>query len=91
MVAVKLELIIDGSSSVQREYHILKQLEGGVGIPHALWFGRELTYHALVLDLLGSSLHDLFLTHNRKFALHTVVNLADQLVSQFVVGVLQIG
>ncbi|KAG1724295.1 uncharacterized protein EDB91DRAFT_1062917, partial [Suillus paluster] len=87
-VAVKLELIIDRSSSVQREYHILKQLEGGVGIPCALWFGRESTYHALVLDLLGSSLHDLFLTHNRKFALHTVVNLVDQLVSQFVVGAL---
>ncbi|KAG2748623.1 casein kinase I isoform delta [Suillus brevipes Sb2] len=81
VVAVKLEPIIDGSSSVQREYHILKQLEGGVGIPHTLWFGRESTYHALVLDLLGPSLHDLFLTHNRKFPLHTVINLVDQLLS----------
>jgi hypothetical protein len=75
VVAVKLEPIIDGSSSVQREYHILK-----VGIPRALWFGRESTYHALVLDLLGPSLHDLFLMHNRKFPLHTVINLAEQTV-----------
>jgi hypothetical protein len=89
-VAVKLEPIINGSSSVQHEYYILKQLKGRVGIPHAFWFGRESTYHALVLDLLGSSLHNLFLAHNRKFSLHTVVNLADQLVSQFVVGLLHI-
>jgi hypothetical protein len=56
IVAVKLEPLTGTSSSVEHEYHILKQLEGGVGIPHALWFGRESTYHVLVLDLLGSSL-----------------------------------
>ncbi|KAG2064093.1 kinase-like protein [Suillus decipiens] len=52
VVTVKLEPIIDGSSSVQCEYYILKQLEGGVGIPCALWFGRESTYHALLLSRL---------------------------------------
>ncbi|KAG2067851.1 kinase-like protein, partial [Suillus decipiens] len=57
-------------------------LEGGVGIPHALWFGRESAYHALVLDLLGPSLHNLFLSHNQKFSLHTVMNLGDQLLSR---------
>ncbi|KAG0703819.1 casein kinase I alpha [Suillus ampliporus] len=67
-VAIKLEPI-NHSSSVQREYHILKNLEGGVGIPHALWFGRESTYHALVLDLLGPSLHSIFLAHNQNSAL----------------------
>ncbi|KAG1740802.1 kinase-like domain-containing protein [Suillus paluster] len=54
---------------------------GGVGIPCALWFGRESTYHALVLGLLGPSLQDLFLAHDRKFSLHTVVNLGIQLLS----------
>jgi hypothetical protein len=68
---------------VEREYHILKQLEGGVGIPRALWFGRVSAYHALVLNLLGPSLQDLFLARSRKFCLHTVVDLGDQLVSQF--------
>ncbi|KAG1789486.1 kinase-like domain-containing protein, partial [Suillus plorans] len=80
-VAIKLELIANHSSSVQHEYTILKRLEGGVGIPRALWFSRESAYHALVLDLLGPSLHDLFLSHNQKFSLHTVVNLGDQLLS----------
>ncbi|KAG1884017.1 casein kinase 1 [Suillus subluteus] len=80
-VAVKLEPITH-SSSVQREYNILKHLEGGVGIPRALWFSRESTYHALVLDLLGPSLHSLFLSHSRKFSLETVINLGDQLLSR---------
>ncbi|KAG1847044.1 casein kinase 1, delta, isoform CRA_f, partial [Suillus subluteus] len=79
-VAVKLEPITH-SSSVQHEYNILKHLEDGVGIPCALWFGRELTYHALILDLLGPSLHSLFLSHSQKFSLETVINLGDQLLS----------
>ncbi|KAG2141116.1 CK1/CK1/CK1-D protein kinase [Suillus clintonianus] len=81
-VAIKLESITAQPSSVQREYAILKRLEGGVGIPRALWFGRESTYHALVLGLLGPSLQDLFLAHDRKFSLHTVVNLGIQLLSR---------
>ncbi|KIK29768.1 hypothetical protein PISMIDRAFT_88510, partial [Pisolithus microcarpus 441] len=82
--AVKLELCVDGESSVEREYCILKELEGGLGgegIPHAHWFGRESTYDALVLDLLGPSLHDLLLQY-QTFSLSTVVALADQLVSR---------
>ncbi|KAG1779889.1 casein kinase I isoform alpha-like protein [Suillus placidus] len=80
-LAVKLEPLTNNSSSLEHEYHILKQLESGVGIPHVIWFGREATYHALALDLLGPSLHELFLTHNQKFELHTVINLGDQLLS----------
>ncbi|KAG1838224.1 kinase-like domain-containing protein [Suillus subluteus] len=60
-VALKLETVVNHSSSVEREYFILKQLEGGVGIPRTFWFGRESAYHALVLELLRPSLHQLFL------------------------------
>ncbi|KAG1860518.1 kinase-like domain-containing protein [Suillus tomentosus] len=80
-VAVKLEPVTNNSSSLEHEYLTLKRLEGGVGIPRALWFGRESQYHALVLDLLGPSLHDVFLAQNRKFSLHTVLNIGDQLLS----------
>ncbi|KAG2048475.1 kinase-like protein, partial [Suillus hirtellus] len=84
VVAIKLELIVKNSSSLQHKYHILKQLKGGVGIPHVLWSGREAMYHAIALDLLSPSLHDIFLAHNQKFSLNTVVNLGDQLVSRSV-------
>ncbi|KAG2138100.1 kinase-like domain-containing protein [Suillus bovinus] len=81
-VALKLETIVSRPSSVEREYHILKQLEGGIGIPHTLWFGRESVYHALVLELLGPLLHQLFLANGRKFSLLHVVNIGDQLLSR---------
>ncbi|KAG1767745.1 kinase-like domain-containing protein, partial [Suillus placidus] len=80
IIAIKLGPVTNTPSSMEHEHHILKQLEGGIGIPHALWFGRESSYHALALDLLGPSLYDLFLACNHKFSLQTVVNLGDQLV-----------
>ncbi|KAG1907534.1 kinase-like domain-containing protein [Suillus fuscotomentosus] len=79
--AVKLEPLINNSSSLEHKYNTLKQLQGGVGIPRAGWFGREVTYDALVLDLLGPSLHDIFLMRNRKFNLCTILNIGDQLLS----------
>ncbi|KAG1893028.1 CK1/CK1/CK1-D protein kinase [Suillus fuscotomentosus] len=81
IIAIKLEPVTNNPPSLKHKHCTLKQLEGGVGIPHVLWFGRELTHYALALDLLGRPLHDLFLTCNQKFRLQTVVNLGDQLLS----------
>jgi len=60
---------------------VYKTLAGGVGVPFVRWFGVECDYNAMVMDLLGPSLEDLFNFCNRKFTLKTVLLLADQLVS----------
>ncbi|KAG0696661.1 kinase-like domain-containing protein [Suillus ampliporus] len=54
-LAVKLEPLINNSSSLGHEYRILKQLKGGAGILHVVWFGREAILHTILN--VGDQLH----------------------------------
>jgi hypothetical protein len=54
-----------------------------VGIPYVEWFGMAGNYLAFSMDLLGSSLEDLFNYCGRKFTLKTTLLIADQMVAQF--------
>ena len=81
-IAIKLESIKAKHPQLEYEARVYKALAGGVGIPFVRWYGTECDYNAMVLDLLGPSLEDLFNFCNRKFSLKTVLLLADQLISR---------
>ncbi|MBA0820885.1 hypothetical protein Goarm_017775, partial [Gossypium armourianum] len=52
------------------------------GIPSIKWSGVDGEDNALVLDLLGPSLEDLFVYCGRNFSLKTVLMLADQMITR---------
>jgi casein kinase I homolog HRR25 len=81
-VAIKLESDTAKSPQLEFEARVYELLTGGVGISIIRWSGTEGGYYAIVIDLLGPSLENLFNTCNRKFSLKTVLLLADQLISR---------
>ncbi|CAA2962921.1 casein kinase 1 10 [Olea europaea subsp. europaea] len=81
-VAVKLESVKTKHPQLRYESKLYMLLQGGTGIPHLKWFGVEGEYNAMVIDLLGPSLEDLFNYCNRKLTLKTVLMLADQLINR---------
>ncbi|KAM9927398.1 hypothetical protein OXX59_002578 [Metschnikowia pulcherrima] len=79
-IAIKLENVKAKHPQLEYEAKVYKALSGGVGIPFVRWYGTECDYNAMVIDLLGPSLEDLFNYCNRKFTYKTVLLLADQLI-----------
>ena len=65
---------------MQYEFKVYRLVKGGVGIPSAIYFGKEGNYNVMVMDLLGPSLEDLFNYCNRRFSLKTVCMLAREMI-----------
>ncbi|KAL6309509.1 casein kinase I delta, partial [Sparassis latifolia] len=80
-VVIKVESP-DSDAILECEIIIHAMLDGGVGIPHVLWFGEEDNYNVMVMDLLGPSLKDLFNQCGQKFSLKTVLLLGIQLIDR---------
>ncbi|CAG9330366.1 unnamed protein product [Blepharisma stoltei] len=79
-VAIKLEKIESRHAQLIYESKLIRLLQGGPGLPGILWYGIEGNFNAMVMELLGPSLEDLFNFCNRRFTLKTVLMLADQMI-----------
>jgi len=72
-------MLID-PSVLEREADVYRSLSSGAGIPRIHAFKTECEFNAMVFNLLGPSLEDLFNFYGRKFSVKIVLMLADQLI-----------
>lgn len=72
----------DGAPKLVTETALYDVLGWEKGIPHIHWSGIEGDFHAIVFELLGPSIEDLFNFCGRRFTMKTVLLLFEQLISR---------
>lgn len=80
---MKLEHHSVAPSLLQEEARIYQSLAQEAGFPQVYWHGQQDDFMALVFELLGPNLEDLFRYCGDQFSLKTTLMLADQLLRRF--------
>ncbi|KAJ9493288.1 hypothetical protein H2202_011251 [Exophiala xenobiotica] len=80
-VAIKLEHYSVGPSLLEEEPSIYQALTGNPGFPKVYWFGQKDDFMALIFELLGPNLEDLFRYCGNQFSMKTTLMLAGSTAS----------
>ena len=81
-LAVKLEPVNSKIPQLFLEFEFYKKLGKDPALPKIHYYGKCGRYNAMVLDLLGPNLEDLFNLCNRRFSIKTVLMIAIQLIQR---------
>ncbi|CAF0784612.1 unnamed protein product [Adineta steineri] len=81
-VAIKFESKTNSHPQLSRESQIYRSIEG-IGIPKMYWYGTvDDNYHAIILEMLGPSIEDLYNYCHRRFTIKTVLLLGEQMLER---------
>ena len=81
-VAIKLERSGRHDDQLLYEAKVYQKLKGVEGICNVHWVGAEGQYNAMVMDILGPTLQDLFAFCNESFSAPTFSQIAIQMIQR---------
>ena len=80
-IAIKVEES-SNRSHLHLEYEILKDIQGGVGIPRIFKYRQGHNHNYLLMELLGKSLDKLFTENNKSFSYKTIFQIGYQMIDR---------
>lgn len=81
-VALKVERRSTACPQLNNEYKLLMRMQTGVGMPEVYALERVAGGNVMVMELLGPTLHDVFLTCGKRLPAGLVMQLGEQMIAR---------